>query len=62
MTGKNVKVIKYSGLSSSEVKYPVEKTIVGTIIKANEAYLRIKPEIGRIVEVARNKVISVKDK
>lgn len=56
------KVIKYSGLSSSKVRYPVEKTIIGTIIKDNESFLRVKTELGKIVEIAKDKVFSVKDK
>ena len=55
------KVIKYSGLSSSKVRYPVEKTIIGTIIKNNESFLRVKTELGKIVEIAKDKVFSVKD-
>lgn len=55
------KVIKYSGLSSSKVRYPVEKAIIGTIIKENESFLRVKTELGKIVEIARDKVFSVKD-
>lgn len=55
------KVIKYSGLSSSKVRYPVEKTIIGTIIKDNESFLRVKTELGKIVEIAKDKVFSVKD-
>ncbi len=62
MAGNNVKVIKYSGLSSSKVKYPEAKTIIGTIIKANGPYLRIKTELGNIVEIAKSKVFDVKDK
>lgn len=56
------KVIKYSGLSSSKVRYPVEKTIIGTVIKDNESFLRVKTELGKIVEIAKDKVFSVKDK
>ncbi|MBS4214157.1 hypothetical protein [Neobacillus rhizophilus] len=36
MAGNNLKVIKYSGLSSSNVKYPEAKTVIGTIIKGND--------------------------
>lgn len=62
MASNNVKVIKYIGLSSSKVKYPVTKTVIGTIIKANGPYYRIKPEIGRIVEIAKSSVLEVNDK
>lgn len=55
------KVIKFSGLSSSKVRYPVEKTIIGTIIKDNESFLRVKTEFGKIIEIAKDKVFSVKD-
>lgn len=58
----NLKVIKYSGISSSKVKYPVTKTVVGTIIKANGSYYRVKTELGNIVEIAKNKVFELKDK
>jgi hypothetical protein len=62
MAGNNVKVIKYSGLSSSKVKYPVAKTVIGTIIKVNGPYYRVKTELGNIVEIAKSKVFGVKDK
>lgn len=62
MAENNVKVIKYSGLSSSKVKYPVTKAVIGTIIKANGPYLRVKTELGNVVEIAKNKMFDVKDK
>lgn len=62
MDENNVKVIKYSGISSSKVKYPVAKTVIGTIIKGNDSYLRVKTELGNIVEIAMSKVFEVKDK
>ncbi|MGF9979345.1 hypothetical protein [Viridibacillus arvi] len=62
MAGDNVKVIKYSGVSSSKVKYPVAKTIFGTIIKGDGPFLRVKTDLGKIVEIAKDKVFSVKDK
>ncbi|MGP4080624.1 hypothetical protein ACTWQL_11950 [Pseudalkalibacillus sp. R45] len=62
MAGNNVKVIIYSGLSSSKVKYPVAKTVIGTIIKGNGPNLRVKTELGNIVEIAKSKVFDVKDK
>jgi len=62
MARNSVKVIKYSGLSSSKVKYPVAKTVIGTIIKADGQYLRVKTELGKIVEIAKSKVFDVKDK
>jgi hypothetical protein len=62
MAGNNVKVIKYSGLSNSKVKYPVAKTVIGMIIKGNGPYLRVKTELGNIIEIAKSKVFDVKDK
>jgi hypothetical protein len=62
MAGNNLKVINYSGLSNSKVKYPVAKTVIGTIIKANGPYYRVKTELGNIVEIAKGKVFEVKDK
>lgn len=37
-----MKVVKYSRLSSSKLKYPVAEIIVGTIIKADGPFLRVK--------------------
>ncbi|WP_249660324.1 hypothetical protein [Lysinibacillus fusiformis] len=62
MDSKKLKVIKYIGQSKSKIKYPVEKTISGTVIKSDAPYLRIKPEIGRIVEIAKSAITSVKNK
>ncbi|MCU4770735.1 hypothetical protein [Bacillus toyonensis] len=62
MAGNNVKVIKYSGLSSGKLKYPVAKTVIGTIIKANGPYYRVKTELGKIVEITKSAVFEMKDK
>ncbi len=62
MDGHNMKVIEYSRLSRGKLKYPVAKTIIGTIIKADGPFLRVKTDFGKIVEISKDKVFSVKDK
>lgn len=62
MDNNKLKVIKYSGLSNSKSKYPIAKSVMGTIIKANGPYYRVKTDLGKIVEVAKDKVFDIKDK
>jgi hypothetical protein len=57
MADDNMKVIKYSGILGSKVKYAVAKTIIGTVIKCDNPFLRVKTDLGKIIEIAKEKVL-----